>query len=154
MWYRFRFERKSLKFTILFITSGYDRKWRRTFLYDCVRLHREIYLWYKFHFSISYRFWEKGWTRWLFEKRKSAIFDDRKWILKKWKKRLGVLSFSAISENFKKIYRSISEKSAKQKKGKKRKNNNNNNKQYNLYKVFRLKRKTLITRFDLVASNE
>ena len=60
------------------------------------------------------------------------------------KKRLGVFLFSIISENFKKIHRSISEKSAKQKKGKKRKNNNNNNKQYNLYKVFRLKRKTLI----------
>ena len=67
-----------------------------------------------------YRFWEKGWTRWLFKKRKSAIFDDRKWILKKWKKRLGVFSFSIISENFKKIHRSISEKSAKQKKEKKK----------------------------------
>ena len=43
------------------------------------------------------------------------------------KKRLGVFSFSIISENFKKIHQSISEKSAKQKKGKKRKNNNNNN---------------------------
>ena len=29
-WYRFRFERKCLKITILFITSGDDRKWRTT----------------------------------------------------------------------------------------------------------------------------
>ena len=56
------------------------------------------------------------------------------------KKNLGVWVYWLISESFKKIHQTISEKTE----GEKKNNNNNNNKQYDYKKDFRLKRKTLI----------
>jgi hypothetical protein len=63
----------------------------------------------------------------------SAILDDRKWKLRKWKKKnLGVWVYWLISESVKNLRENWGEK------------NNSNNKQYDYKKVFRRNWKTLI----------
>ena len=50
----------------------------------------------------------------------SAILDDRKWKLRKWKKRLSVPTYWTIPESFKTIHWTISEKTVGQKEKKTR----------------------------------
>ena len=74
----------------------------------------------------------------------SAILDDRKWKLRKWKKRLSVPTYWTIPESFKTIHWTISEKTVGQKEKKNNNNKKKKKKQYDYKKVFRLTRKTLI----------
>ena len=82
-WYRFRFERKSLKFTILFITSSDDRKWRTTaFTPLCTSTKWDLpslKVWWLYLLSFLRK-------RVDMKKRKSAVSHDRKWIFKNKKK--------------------------------------------------------------------
>ena len=79
-WYRFRFERKCLKITILFITSGDDRKWRTTPLTPLCTSTKwdlsSLKVWWLYLISFLRK-------RVDMKKRKSAVSHDRKWFFKK-----------------------------------------------------------------------
>ena len=114
-WYRFRFERKCLKITILFITSGDDRKWRTTPLTPLCTSTKwdlsSLKVWWLYLISFLRK-------RVDMKKRKSAVSHDRKWIFKNEKKRIEFISSYIYPVNLKDIYRDISEKSPGQKWGK------------------------------------